>query len=85
MSDARRSRTRAIIAFVAVIASIGAAFGACTNYTRADGQSCIKDVDCLSGSCIAQVCGTPPLKPSVGNSYGEAGAGEDTEAAARDP
>jgi hypothetical protein len=59
MSDARRSQTRAIIAFVAVVTTIGAAFGACTSYARANGEECLKNVDCLSGYCIAQTCGNP--------------------------
>jgi hypothetical protein len=73
MSDARRSRSRAVIAFVAVVASIGAAFGACTSYERANGEACIKDIDCLSGSCVAQVCGNSP-PPLSGSSYDDGGS-----------
>jgi hypothetical protein len=72
MRGARRLPTRAIIAFIAVVASISAASGACTNYQRADGEECIKNVDCLSGFCLAQVCGQP--NPTLsGSTYEEAG------------
>src|ERR1700722_7848090 len=80
MRGARRSQTRAVIAFVAVVGSVGAAFGACTSYQRENGEGCIKDIDCLSGYCVAQVCGNP--NPTlIGSSYGEAGTasgGEDS-------
>jgi hypothetical protein len=72
MSDARRSHTRAIIAFVAIVGSIGAAFGACTSYQRANGEDCLKDNDCLSGYCLAQYCGLPP--PSLDTSNYEDGS-----------
>jgi hypothetical protein len=82
MSDARRSQTRAVLAFVAVVASLGAAFGACTSYSRANGEECLKDVDCLSGYCLAQKCDNPQPVLS-GPSYGtppaaDAGAAADT-------
>jgi hypothetical protein len=88
MSDARRSQSRAMLAFVAVVASLGAAFGACTSYSRANGEECLKDVDCLSGFCLAQKCENPqPIL--VGPSYGpaaatDAGSAADTSMSAPD-
>lgn len=79
MRGARRLQTRAVIAFVATVASVGAAVGACTSYLRSNGEECIKDLDCLSGYCLAQVCGTPgPILN--GSSYGDGGtsSGEDS-------
>jgi hypothetical protein len=72
MSDVRRSRQRAILAVIAVLSLFGAAVGACTNYQRSNGEGCLKDVDCLTNYCVAQVCATPPT-PVDGSAYGEAG------------
>src|SRR5271170_7132148 len=77
MSDARRSQTRAAIAFVAVVLAIGASFGACTSYDRQNGEECLKDVDCLSNYCLAQACASPP-PVLIGSSYEEAGASGDS-------
>jgi hypothetical protein len=72
MSDARRSQPRAVMTFAAVLLALGATFGACTSYQRANGEQCLKDVDCVSGYCIAQVCGSP--NPALnGSSYGDGG------------
>jgi len=77
MKDARRSQTRAAIAFVSILAAIGAGFGACTSYQRPNGENCLKDADCLTGYCLAQVCSTPP--PTLnGSSYEDGSASEDT-------
>jgi hypothetical protein len=76
MSDARRSQTRAVTAFVAIVLAIGAAFAACTSYQRQNGEDCIKDVDCLSNYCLAQVCAPPPPL-LVGGAY-DGGVSEDT-------
>lgn len=73
MSDARRSQSRAVIAFVAVVTALGAAFAACTSYQRANGEDCLKDVDCISGFCVAQTCATPPTSLN-GSSYGDGSA-----------
>jgi hypothetical protein len=76
MSDARRSQTRAVTAFVAIVLAVGATFAACTSYQRQNGEDCIKDVDCLSNYCLTQVCSAPPPL-LVGPAY-EGGASEDT-------
>ena len=74
MSDARRSQSRAIFAVVAVAISVGAGFAACTSYQRANGEACLKDIDCISGYCLAQKCDNPA--PSLaGTSYGGVDAG----------
>jgi hypothetical protein len=74
MSDARRSRGRTLSTFVAILACIGATIGACTVY-HPNGESCLKDSDCLSGVCTDQVCGSP--NPTlVGTMYPNDGGGE---------
>jgi hypothetical protein len=77
MSDARRSQTRAAIAFVAIVLAIGASFGACTDYQRQNGEECLKGTDCVSNYCLAQACASPP-PILIGSSYEEAGQSEDS-------
>ncbi len=55
-----RSNVRAASAFVLIVASLGAAFGACTQYKSYNGQECLKDDECLAGSCVAGLCEQPP-------------------------
>ena len=55
----RPTHPRAVWAFVAVVLCIGASFGACTSYKRENGESCLKDDDCLSGLCVSTYCGNP--------------------------
>ena len=59
-----RSNVRAASAFMLIVASLGAAFGACTQYKSANGESCLKDEDCLAGSCIAGYCALPTPNPA---------------------
>jgi hypothetical protein len=56
----KRSNVRAASAFVLIVASLGAAFGACTQYKSYAGQECLKDDECLAGACVAGVCVQPP-------------------------
>jgi hypothetical protein len=72
MSDARRWHFRATLTSVALVACCAAAFGACTSYQRSNGSACIKDVDCLTGYCQAQVCASLP-ETLNGNSYEDGG------------
>ena len=51
-----RSNFRAASALVLIVAGLGAAFGACTQYKSANGESCLKDEDCLAGSCVSGTC-----------------------------
>jgi hypothetical protein len=51
-----RPSFRAASAFVLIVAGLGAAFGACTQYKSANGEGCLKDEDCLAGSCISGTC-----------------------------
>jgi hypothetical protein len=78
MSDAR---PRAIVTSLALVACLGAAFGACTSYQSANGENCLKNADCLTNYCQAQVCASPPA-PLNGSSYEEGGVSEDTGTAA---
>ena len=77
MSDARRSQTRAVTAFVAILLAVGATFAACTSYQRQNGEECIKNVDCLSNYCLSQAC-SPPPPILVGSAYEEAGQSQDS-------
>ncbi|MGO8996141.1 MAG: hypothetical protein ACLQVI_22750 [Polyangiaceae bacterium] len=77
MKDARRLQTRAAIAFVAIVAAIGAGFGACTSYQRPNGENCLKDADCLTNYCVAQVCSNPPNTLN-GSSYEDGSVSEDS-------
>jgi hypothetical protein len=44
-------------AFGALGVASGLAFGACAEQRHAAGDECLKDVDCISGVCVAQTCG----------------------------
>jgi hypothetical protein len=69
MTDAPRSRSRAVTTFVVLVVGLGALFAACTTYERDNGYACLKDSDCNSGYCVAALCaGAPPLLPP-GASY----------------
>jgi hypothetical protein len=72
MRGARRSQLPAFLVFAAVASVASLLALACTNYQRANGDACLKDVDCLTGYCQAQVCATPPAGLN-GSSYVEAG------------
>jgi hypothetical protein len=76
MSDARRRHLRAFVVSILAVTAVGAVIGACTNYQRANGEGCLKDIDCTSGYCQAQVCATP-LVFIDGSPYGEASTSED--------
>jgi hypothetical protein len=82
MSDARRSQTRARVAFVAIVVATGAAFGACTNYDRQNGEGCLKDSDCVSNYCLEQTCAAPP--PILVGSYEDAGTSQDSGSSTAD-
>ncbi len=81
MSDVRRSCLRAILVSIAVVSLAGAAVSACTNYQRPNGEDCLKDIDCLTNYCLAQVCASPPSS-LVASPYSEGGEDGGTPEAA---
>lgn len=50
-----RGKARSVTFFAAVVIAVGVV-AACSVSPRANGESCLKDSDCLSGSCVAAVC-----------------------------
>jgi hypothetical protein len=88
-----RSRTRALSAFVVIVLFIGASFSACTNSLRQNGETCIKDEDCVSNNCASQVCAAaPPLFTGIpaggssdsGSGTTDASSGTDTGGGGQD-
>ena len=65
-----RARARAIAILVPFLCVLGVG-GACTEELRSNGQSCLKDGDCLSGVCANFVCiAGPPLLDAEVNGDG---------------
>jgi hypothetical protein len=50
-----RGKARSVTFFAAFVIAVGVV-AACSVSPRANGESCLKDSDCLSGSCVATVC-----------------------------
>ena len=72
MSQATSARAARPFALVVSLAATAIVAVACTPAARANGDSCIKDTDCLSGLCAQMVCSSlPPLLDAEVN--GEAG------------
>ncbi len=64
-----RARARALAILVPFLCVLGAT--ACTEELRANGQSCLKNNDCLSGVCANFVCiASPPLLDAEVNGDG---------------
>lgn len=65
-----RARARALAILVPFLCVLGVA-GACTETLRPNGQSCLKNNDCLSGVCSNFVCvAEPPLLDAEVNGDG---------------
>jgi hypothetical protein len=54
-----RGKARSITLVLTVVAAVAVAV-ACTPASRSNGESCIKDQDCLSGVCSQTVCVAAP-------------------------
>lgn len=79
-----RARARAIAILVPLLCVLGVG-GGCTQELRPNGQSCLKDVDCLSGVCANFVCvAAPPLLDAEVNGDGSLDGGGGTGDAASD-
>jgi hypothetical protein len=52
----RGAAARTFVFVGAVVAVVGVASGACSQARRSNGDSCIKDEDCLSSICAGGVC-----------------------------
>jgi hypothetical protein len=93
-----RSQARSIAFAVIAVTSVAIA-AACSLSSRANGEACIKDQDCLSGFCVQNACqAAPPLLDAEvnGDGYGgpvdssvsegstESGTGMDTGTTAAD-
>ncbi len=67
-----RSKARSVTIAAVVVAAVAVA-AACSLASRANGEACIKDQDCLSGFCVQAVCqAAPPLLDAEvnGDGYG---------------
>jgi hypothetical protein len=68
-----RSKVRSITFAVVAVASVAIA-AACSLSSRANGEACIKDSDCLSGFCVQATCEpAPPLLDAEVNGDGYGG------------
>ena len=54
-----RGKARSFTFVVCVVTAVGVA-AACTPSPRANGESCLKNDDCLSGVCTSSVCVSAP-------------------------
>jgi hypothetical protein len=54
-----RGKARSFTFLVAFVIAVGVV-AACSESPRANGQACLKDSDCLSGSCVASLCAAEP-------------------------
>jgi hypothetical protein len=69
-----RSKARSVTLAAVVVAAVAVA-AACSLSSRAVGEACIKDQDCLSGFCVQSQCqAAPPLLDAEvdGDGYGGA-------------
>lgn len=79
-----RARARAISILVPFLCVLGVG-GACTEQLRPNGQSCLKNGDCLSGVCTSAVCvAAPPLLDAEVNGDGSLGTPDAGSEAAPD-
>jgi hypothetical protein len=69
-------------AFVVVVLVALGAVGACSEAGRSNGDSCLKDEDCLSGICEGQLCVASPTLLLDATTGGDSSASDASEAAA---
>jgi hypothetical protein len=75
-----RARARALAILMPLLCVLGAG-GACTEELRSNGQSCLKNGDCISGYCASSTCvAAPPLLDAEVNGDGSLDAPSATEA-----